>query len=97
MEKALVEMNVQLHHVVTDITGETGMRSVRAIVAGDRDPTRLAQYRNSRCKASVETIRDALVGNYREEHVFALTQALELYDRFISTQSYSAIRLSRAR
>ena len=75
-------MNVHLHHVVTDITGETGMSIVRAIVAGDRDTTRLAQYRNARCKASVETIRDALAGNYREEHVFALTPALELYDRY---------------
>ena len=82
MQKALVEMNVQLHHVVSDITGETGMRIVRSIVAGDRDPAQLAQHRDPRCKASVETIRDALVGNYREEHVFALTQALEFYDRY---------------
>ncbi len=96
MQKALVEMNVQLHHVVTDITGETGMRIVRAIVAGDRDPTRLAQYRNPRCKASVETIRDALVGNYREEHVFASRRRWSCTTG-ISTQSYSAIRLSRAR
>ena len=82
MQKALMEMNVQLHHVVTDITGETGMRIVRAIVAGDRDPMQLAQHRDPRCKASVETIGEALAGNYREEHVFALTQALELYDRY---------------
>ena len=82
MQKALVEMNVQLHHVVSDITGETGMRIVRAIVAGDHDPAQLAQHRDPRCRASVETIRDALVGNYREEHVFALRQALELYDRY---------------
>ena len=58
------------------------MRIVRAIVAGDRDPMQLAQHRDARCKASVETIRDALAGNYRAEHVFALTQALELYDRY---------------
>ena len=82
MQKALMEMNVQLHHVVTDIAGETGMRIVRAIVAGDRDPMQLAQHRDHRCKASIETIKDALAGNYREEHVFALTQALELYDRY---------------
>ena len=77
-----MEMNVQLHHVITDIAGETGMRIVRAIVAGDRDPMQLAQHRHPRCKASVETIRDALAGNYPEEHVFALTQALELCDRY---------------
>ena len=80
MQKALTQMNVQLHHVVSDITGATGMRIVRAIVAGDRDPVALARHRDGRCKASPETIRAALVGNYREEHVFALRQALELYD-----------------
>ena len=80
MQKALMQMNLQLHHVVADITGETGLRIVRAIVAGERDPEILASYRNYRCHASAETIRQALVGNYREEHIFALTQALELYD-----------------
>ena len=80
MQKALTQMNVQLHHVVSDITGVTGMRIVRAIVAGERDAATLAAFRDSRCKEPVETIREALIGNYREEHVFALTQALELYD-----------------
>ena len=63
MQKALTQMNVQLHHVVSDITGVTGMRIVRAIVAGDRDPAALARHRDRRCKASVETIHAALVGN----------------------------------
>jgi transposase len=80
MQKALTEMNVQLHHVVTDVTGVTGLRIIRAIVAGARDPDTLAAYRNPCCKASAATIRAALVGNYREEHVFALSQALELYE-----------------
>jgi transposase len=80
MQKALTQMNLQLHHVVSDITGVTGMRIIRAIVAGERDPVILASYRDARCHASVETVRQALVGNDREEHVFALTQALELYD-----------------
>ena len=80
MQKALTQMNVQLHHVVSDITGATGMRIVRAIVAGDRDPVALAGHRDGRCKASPETIQAALVGNYCDEHVFALRQALELYD-----------------
>jgi hypothetical protein len=77
LQKALTQMNVQLHHVVSDITGVTGMRIVRAIVAGERDAATLAAFRDSRCKEPVETIREALIGNYREEHVFALTQALK--------------------
>jgi transposase len=82
MQKALMEMNLQLHHVVSDITGATGMRIIRAIVAGERDPDVLALFRDVRCHSSVETIRAALVGNDREEHIFALTQSLELYDAY---------------
>ncbi len=80
MQKALMQMNVQLHHVVTDITGATGLRIVRAIVAGTHSPEQLATYRDVRCNASEETIREALTGNYRAEHVFGLKQALELWD-----------------
>ena len=80
MQKALMQMNVQLHHVVTDITGLTGMRIIRAIVAGNHAPEHLAAFRDRRCHASEETIREALTGNYRAEHVFALRHALELYD-----------------
>jgi transposase len=80
MQKALMQMNLQLHHVVTDITGVTGMAIIRAIVAGEHDPSVLAAHRDRRCHATVATVCQALVGNYREEHVFALTQALELYD-----------------
>jgi len=80
MQKALMEMNLQLHHVVSDITGATGMRIIRAIVAGERNPDVLATYRDVRCHSSIETIRAALVGNDRDEHVFALSQSLELYD-----------------
>jgi transposase len=80
MQKALMQMNVQLHHVVTDITGLTGMRIIRAIVSGNHAPEQLAEFRDRRCHASEDTIREALIGNYRPEHVFALRQALELYD-----------------
>lgn len=80
MQKALMEMNVQLHHVVSDITGVTGMRIIRAIVAGERDPATLAEMRDIRCHASVETICAALTGNWRDEHIFALNQSLALYD-----------------
>jgi transposase len=85
MQKALTQMNVQLHHVVTDITGVTGMKILRAIVGGERDPATLAQHRDARCKESEETIRAALTGNYRPEHVFALRHAIELFD-FIQTK-----------
>lgn len=80
MQKALMEMNLQLHHVVSDMTGATGMRIIRAIVAGERDPDVLASLRDVRCHSSTETIRASLVGNHRDEHVFALSQSLELYD-----------------
>jgi transposase len=80
MQKALMQMNLQLHHVVSDVTGVTGMTIIRAIVAGERDPNILASHRERGCHASVETICQALIGNYREQHVFALSQALELYD-----------------
>lgn len=80
MQKAMMLMNLQLHHVVSDITGVTGMKIIRSIVNGARDPKVLAEYRDVRCKASTDTIRQALDGNYRTEHVFALRQALELYD-----------------
>lgn len=82
MQKALSQMNIQLHNVINDITGETGMRIIRAIVAGERDPRCLANNRDRRCKNSLEVIEKSLTGNYREEHVFALSQALELFDTY---------------
>ena len=80
MQKALTFMNLQLHHVVQDIAGATGMKIIRAIVKGERNPDVLTEFRDVRCKSSPETIRGALVGNYQPEHVFALTQSLALYD-----------------
>jgi transposase len=80
MQKALMQMNLQLHHVVSDITGATGMRIIRSMIAGERSPRKLASYRDIRCKKSEETISAALTGNYRPEHVFALKQAVSLYD-----------------
>ena len=80
MQKALTLMNLQLHHVVSDVTGATGMKIIRAIVSGQRDPSILATLRDVRCKATAETIRAALIGNYQPEHVFVLTQSLALYD-----------------
>jgi transposase len=80
MQKALVLMNLQLHNVISDLTGLTGLRILRAIVAGERDPERLAEHRHRRIRASKQEIADSLRGHYRDEHVFALRQALEFYD-----------------
>ena len=80
MQKSLDQMNLHLHHVISDVTGVTGMRILRAIVAGERDPRTLAQYRDYRIKSSPDTIAKALEGDYRPEHVFTLTQSLALYD-----------------
>nr|WP_246732524.1 hypothetical protein [Bradyrhizobium yuanmingense] len=73
-----MEMNLQLHHLVSDIMGATGMRIIRAIVAGERNLDVLATYRDVRCHSSMETIRAALLVINRHEHVFALPQSLEL-------------------
>ena len=80
MQKALVEMNLQLPLVVSDITGVTGLRILRDVVAGHRDPQALAEHRDHRCRASKAEISAALTGNYRPEHLFVLTQNLELFD-----------------
>jgi transposase len=82
MQKALSQMNIQLNNVISDITGETGMKIIRAVIGGERDPKLLAAHRNSACKNSIEVIEKSLEGNYRAEHIFALTQAVELYDFF---------------
>ncbi len=82
MHKALQQMNVQLTQVLSDITGVTGLAIIRAIVAGQRDPLTLAQLRQPGCKSSADEIAQALTGHYRAEQVFALQQALELYDYY---------------
>lgn len=79
MQKALTQMNLQLHHVLADITGVSGLAILDAILAGERDPLVLASYRDHRVKASPETIAKALVGDYRPEHLFTLRQTLESY------------------
>jgi len=82
MQKALQQMNLLLHNVVSDITGVTGMKILKAIIAGERNPKVLSQLRDYRCQSSVATIAKSLVGNYREEHLFALTQAVSLYETY---------------
>jgi transposase len=80
MQKALDQMNVQVHRAVTDLTGTTGMTIVRAIVAGERNPHALALHRDRRCHKSVDEIAQHLTGNWREEHLFNLEMALRHYD-----------------
>ena len=82
IQKALVLMNSHLHHVITDITGLTGMQIVRDIARGVTDPNALASHRDYRCRASEEEIAASLTGHYRREHVFVLRQNLELYDSY---------------
>jgi len=79
MQKALDQMNLQVHHVISDITGQTGLAIVDAILAGKRDPWELAKLRHERIKASEEVIAKSLVGDYRPEHVFTLRQSLIAY------------------
>ncbi len=88
MQKAMAQMNIQLAQVLDDITGETGLAIVRAIVAGERDSVKLAQFRDCRCKSSEETIAKALTGTWKDEHVFALQQSLALFDFY--TQQIAA-------
>ena len=80
LQKALTQMNVKLQHVVADTVGVTGLSIIRAIVAGERDPAKLAKLRDPRCKQSEAAIARALLGNWRDEHLFALAQALEADD-----------------
>ena len=80
MQKALLQMNVQLPRVLSDVSGLTGLRIIRDIVAGHHDPQHLAQYRDHRCQASPAEFVAALTGNYRAEHVFVLRQHLALFE-----------------
>ncbi len=80
MQKALLQMNVQLSQALSDVTGVTGLAILRAIVAGERDPQTLAAYRDPGCKKSAEEIGHALTGTWRAEHLFVLQQSLECYD-----------------
>ncbi len=80
MQKVLEEMNVKLTEVVSDIVGQTGMKIIKDIVRGERDPLKLAKHRHDRCKATEAEIARALYGNWRAEHLFALKQALKLYE-----------------
>jgi len=80
MQRALTEMNIRLDSVLADIMGQTGQKILRAIIGGERDARRLASFRDRRVKASGDTIAASLEGTWREEHLFALEQAMQRYD-----------------
>ncbi len=82
MQKALDQMNLQIHHVISDITGTTGLAIIDAILSGERDAEKLAQLRDPRIRATSETIAKSLVGDYRREHLFTLRQAVALYREY---------------
>ena len=82
MHKSLDQMNLQIHHVISDITGVTGLAIVDAIVAGNTNPKELAKLRDHRIKASIETVTKSLVGDYRPEHIFTLKQSLTAYRHY---------------
>jgi len=81
MQKSLDQMNICVHHAVSDITGVTGMAIIRAIVNGERNPQVLAGLRDRRCRKSEHEIAEELTGNWRPEHLFNLQQALKVYDQ----------------
>ena len=93
MQKALTQMNIQLHQVVSDITGTTGMAIIRAIVAGEHDPQVLAAKKHHRVKRSEAEIAAALDGDYRKEHLFVLQQELHLYDVYQSQIAECDLRI----
>ena len=78
MHQALSLMNIQLNHVIRNITGQTGLKIIRDSVAGQHDPVTLAQHRHPNCRSREDQIAKALQSNYRPEHLFALLQALNL-------------------
>ena len=84
MQKALTQMNLQLHRVISDLSGVTGLAIVRAIVAGERDPHKLVALKHHLIRCSNEQLLAALTGDYRAEHVFVLAQELSLYEVYLT-------------
>ena len=91
MQKALTQMNIKLQHVISNIAGKTGMKIIEAIVGGERDTRKLAQFRHPRMKADEKKIAMSLRGHWREEHIFELTQALELYKIYQHEGGFGAV------
>ena len=82
MQKSLTQMNLQIHHVISEITGVTGLAIVDAIIGGQRDPAVLAKLRDHRIHASEEIVQKSLVGNWKREHLFTLKQSRQIYQQY---------------
>src|ERR1022692_1831347 len=82
MQKSLTQMNLQIHHVISEITGVTGLAIVDAIIAGERDPAVMAKLRDHRIHASEEVVQKSLVGNWKPEHLFTLKQSRQIYQHY---------------
>ncbi|MGE0207457.1 MAG: IS110 family transposase [Candidatus Babeliales bacterium] len=95
MQKALTQMNVRLKMVVSDISGLTGMRIIKAIIDGERNPYTLASLRDYRCQKDKEEIAKGLEGTYQQEHVFALKQSYEAYQFFHTQISECEINIEK--
>lgn len=95
MQKALEQMNIKLNRVISDITGATGMKIIRSIIAGERDPGKLAGLRNPRCKNDVAVIAKALHGNWKAEHLFSLQQSVELFDFYKKQTNDCELRIQK--
>jgi transposase len=97
MQKALQQMNVHLHHAVSDLTGETGLRILDAILAGERDPKKLVELRDSQCrKTTVQELQESLKGDWRQEHLFVLRQALETYRHLVNQLAQCDVQVEKA-
>ena len=94
MQKALEQMNIKLNNVLSDITGTTGMAIINAILSGERDPVALAKLRDRRCKNTEETIAKSLKGNWRDDHLFELQQAVELYQTYRTKLAECDLRMT---
>jgi transposase len=97
MQQALGQMNVHLHHAVSDLTGQTGLRILDAILAGERDPKKLVELRDAQCsKSTVPELEAALQGDWRAEHLFVLKQALEIYRHLLERMTICDQEIEKA-
>ena len=95
MQKSLDQMNVRVHRAVADISGATGMAMIRAIVAGERDPRKLARLRSEHCARTPREMIEELTGNWREDHLFNLREALAMYDFIIQRIAVYEVEIQR--
>lgn len=97
MQKALNYMNIHLHHAVSDLNGETGLRILDAILAGQRDPKELVKLRDPQItRSTVEEMEEALKGDWREEELFVLRQSLENYRHLLKQLDSCDAELEKA-